>query len=389
MRVYFQNPTQGPLITVSFDSSDGGPLLAFVPAAMSSASADIAATSAAVSGATGTASAVGASAFAYFLSGDSSPRPMPQVQPNPFEGITRFMIRASEVLAESAEQPAPAVDLPGDPTSSTTTDTGATAAPPVDWRALAKADPKAFLQAVYDRLETWKQEIIQRIDRGENVSDVLNWFQRVVAPELEVLLDVYKNEKIPPVYSTVRHDLGNRLDDFISAVEYYLEIGALQKLRKFCDTNSRDINEIMSRLQLTFGGHVQVVNYLRRLHLELAPGSDLNAFLSILENVIRNAEGHPRDGQDFVEVFLRYTKDDRRLVLSDNAAGMDEATVQKIRDGVRIHDGQDVTSGDHGFGWQSIRENCDKLGIKWEIQSKVGEGSTVTLTLPDGFFVSP
>jgi hypothetical protein len=33
MRIFFQNPTKGPLITVSFDHDDG-PLLAFVPAAV-------------------------------------------------------------------------------------------------------------------------------------------------------------------------------------------------------------------------------------------------------------------------------------------------------------------------------------------------------------------
>lgn len=109
MRIFFQNPTKGPLITVSLGDNDGMSL-AFVPAAMDcAAKAGAVATGGAVS-APGVAIAAGVGAL---VPGDSPQKPL-SVQPNPFEGINRFMIHASDIIAEATADPAAAVELPED-----------------------------------------------------------------------------------------------------------------------------------------------------------------------------------------------------------------------------------------------------------------------------------
>lgn len=109
MRIFFQNPTKGPLITVAFDD-DAGPLLAFVPAAM-----DCGAKAATTAGVAAGTSLTGLAALAAIVPGDSSPKPLP--------GINRFAPRAIIDDVEAAQMPNPtarAVDLPGDPTDSAT-----------------------------------------------------------------------------------------------------------------------------------------------------------------------------------------------------------------------------------------------------------------------------
>lgn len=106
MRISFQNPTQGPLITVSFENNDG-PLLAFVPAAV-----DCGAKATAVTGAVGT-SLAGPLIIAAITPGDSSPKAVPM-------GINRFAPRASTSVATTPVAD-PAVDLPASPSSETVT----------------------------------------------------------------------------------------------------------------------------------------------------------------------------------------------------------------------------------------------------------------------------
>lgn len=119
MRIFFQNPTKGPLITVSFDAGDGASL-AFVPAAMDCGAKSV--TAGAV-GVTAGASLTGIMAAATLFPGDSSPKP-------PRQGINRFAPKATADgvdVTRIAPTPAAAVDLPSEPTKSATTVADATA----------------------------------------------------------------------------------------------------------------------------------------------------------------------------------------------------------------------------------------------------------------------
>lgn len=390
MRVYFQNPTQGPLITVSFEDA-GDTSLAFVPAAMScekvagvlvSGTGGAAGTVGGAS-ATGGLSLAGPLALAFVLSGDSSPRAQP------LRGLSRF---ASAVVADGEQSisdsspvgPA-AVNLPNDATEPTTATSDA--AQPVDWAALLTADPRMFFERAHGQVAKWKQEILRRLDAGESPSSILAWLNAAVFPEMA---DIFKvNQQLPSSLSAVRHDFGHSVHDLKFVLPDLLETGDAESIgdvRLVCDTSSNLLDRIMAQLMTIFAGRVVVVRGegMPELELKVAAAVDVDRLIAVLENLIRNAGDHPKSGE-VPTVFIE--RKGNQLIVRDTAAGMDEATVQKIRDAVRIHDGKEVTSGDHGFGWQSIRENCDKLGIKWEIQSKEGEGTTVTLTLPDGFFV--
>lgn len=109
MRIFFQNPTKGPLVTVSIGDNDGMSL-AFVPAAM-----DCAAKAGAVAtGSTVSAPGVAIATVAGALVPGDSPHKPTRVTPNPFEGINRFMIRASDIIAEATADPAAALEIPED-----------------------------------------------------------------------------------------------------------------------------------------------------------------------------------------------------------------------------------------------------------------------------------
>lgn len=339
-----------------------------------------------VVGAAGTAGGVGLAgplALAASLSGDSSPRAQP------LRGVSRFasaVVPDGEQATSDASPVGPAaVNLPNDATESTTATNDA--AQPVDWAALLTADPRVFFERAHGQVTIWKQEILRRLNRGESPSSILAWLNAVVFPEMAEISKV--NQQLPPSLSAVRHDFGHSLHDFKFVLPDLLETGDAESIgdvRLLCDVSSNLIDRIMAQLMTIFAGRVVVVRGggMPELELKVAANVDTDSLIAVLENLIRNAGDHPKPGEI---PTVSIGRKGNQLIVRDTAAGMDEATVHKIRDAVRIHDGQEVTSGDHGFGWQSIRENCDKLGIKWDIQSKLSEGTTVTLTLPDRFFV--
>lgn len=149
MRIFIQDPTKGPPITVSFDDGDGASL-AFVPAAVDCGAkyGVVAAGGAAGAPVIATAAAIGA-----LVSGDSPVRVPIPVMPNPIEGINRFAPRASIDAIEDGRtiertvQSANAVGLPGEGTPTTAADVSplaGLAAKLKDWDGVAPLEVAGF-----------------------------------------------------------------------------------------------------------------------------------------------------------------------------------------------------------------------------------------------------
>lgn len=127
-------------------------------------------------------------------------------------------------------------------------------------------------------------------------------------------------------------------------------------------------------------------------YLNTAPNG--RALFVILRNLVGNARQHPNNGQGPVDVHLTLTQSvaGATITVADNGAGMTAETVTHLLTGRPMHDGHTVDHANpnefHGFGWLRIREACAKLGIVPEINSTPGQGTTVTLHLPQGLLKS-
>lgn len=191
LSIRFQNPTQGPLITISWDDDVTGPTLAFVPAALSSAPADIAATSAAtVGGGTAGIGLAGPLAIAAICQGDSSLRHrMPEAAAQPLRGLSRFRSAvASAQGADATKSVSEAVALPGEATESTTTAADVTG--PIDWAALLAEDSNRFFSEAHGQIAKWRQEASRRLSEGESAESVSKWLRTVAIPEIDRIADV-------------------------------------------------------------------------------------------------------------------------------------------------------------------------------------------------------
>lgn len=189
--IRFQNPTQGPLISISLGDNDGV-ALAFVPAALSSAPADIAATSAAAAG--GSAAGIGMAGplgIAAICSGDSSPRHrIPEIAAQPLRGLSRFRsaVASAQGVDVDARPVAEVVALPGEATESTTT--VADVARSIDWAALLAEDSNRFFSEAHGQIAKWRQEASRRLSEGESAESVSEWLRTVAIPEIDRISDV-------------------------------------------------------------------------------------------------------------------------------------------------------------------------------------------------------
>lgn len=255
-----------------------------------------------------------------------------------------------------------------------------------DWNVLAESDYRAFLQTVYDRLVSLKTEIKGRIDQGDDAESIRNWFQSTIKPELMAIGEIFSLKNYPRSFTSAKHDLSNQFLGLTYVLIDRLVAGDLQSVRTLCDISSRSVAHIVTQLGIIYAGRADVRGKGID-ELILPSDDDVKLLYSILDNLIRNAAEHPASDQK--EVIVEVDHSGGQLIIRDNGSGMDATTVQKIRDGVRIHNAKEVTAAnqtpdtqDHGFGWQSIRETCRALGILWAIESTPGAGTTVTLKLP-------
>lgn len=189
--IRFQNPTQGPPITV----------WAFVPAALSSAPADIAATSVAMSGTAGALAFSSLAVLGAILSGDS-PLRVP-----PLRGLRLFasasMPDGESVPSDQSTAGPAAVDLPGESSESKTT--AAEAGPSVNWALLLREDPKQFFELARGLVKEWKQEALRRLKAGESEESVTAWLKEVAIPEIDKIAEVANGGTGYP-YGSIRWD---------------------------------------------------------------------------------------------------------------------------------------------------------------------------------------
>lgn len=117
---------------------------------------------------------------------------------------------------------------------------------------------------------------------------------------------------------------------------------------------------------------------LRLQHTDLKVNADQDRLIMTLTHIIKNAQD-ATDSSGFVDVTLQQGGSDAIITVEDNGAGMDQDFIknQLFRPFVTTKSGKGM-----GIGAYQTREFIASLGGNVSVQSKPGEGSTFTITLP-------
>ena len=98
----------------------------------------------------------------------------------------------------------------------------------------------------------------------------------------------------------------------------------------------------------------------------------------IIEQILSNAVKYTSGGKITINV-----SDDRTVIISDTGIGIAAEDIPRIFErGYTGYNGR-TQHQSTGLGLYLVKKACDKLGIQIEIRSKVGEGTSVSLKLPE------
>ena len=110
-------------------------------------------------------------------------------------------------------------------------------------------------------------------------------------------------------------------------------------------------------------------------------------FARSVSNLINNSIEALHDGGS-VRVHLRAYKNQATIIVSDDGAGIPELIVSKLGH-EKLTFGKCGSSSGNGLGVFHARQTTLKAGGSFNIQSKLSEGTIVSMTLPRRHFSRP
>ncbi len=106
--------------------------------------------------------------------------------------------------------------------------------------------------------------------------------------------------------------------------------------------------------------------------------TDYNLIKIILRNIIDNSNKHTLTG--IIRVSAKVEHSSACIIISDNGAGMNKGMLKKIQYKIKYEANNIDNEGRlHGNGYKFITHFCNLLNIHVEVESKLGEGTTVRL----------
>lgn len=102
-------------------------------------------------------------------------------------------------------------------------------------------------------------------------------------------------------------------------------------------------------------------------------------FANLLENAVKY-------GKENGTLLIK--RDENKIIFIDDGIGMDPAFAARLGKGTQIREERAKEVEGDGMGWASMGNDLRLLGWKWEIDTRTGEGTTVTIHVKEGDIVS-
>ncbi|RDX35844.1 sensor histidine kinase [Kangiella sp. HD9-110m-PIT-SAG07] len=99
-------------------------------------------------------------------------------------------------------------------------------------------------------------------------------------------------------------------------------------------------------------------------------------FCICINNLISNAFNYTEQG------FIRITIKDRDITVEDSGCGIHPAALKRIHEPFYREHRENIKVKGFGLGLSIVYRICEQLGWKLDIESKQGEGTKATLTIP-------
>lgn len=191
--------------------------------------------------------------------------------------------------------------------------------------------------------------------------------------------------KVDPDQSNAEHYLNliersvDKLDNFISDIINYSRNARMDVLPKRIDFASL-VQESIDSLKFMEGA--EQVRSIREIKETVPFYSDYSRLLIVFNNIISNAVRY-RDQWKvdcFLKIQISVDENAAHIIFSDNGIGIPEEYVEKV---FKMFFRANADSKGSGLGLYIVKSAVEKLGGAITIQSKLGEGTTFDLRIPN------
>lgn len=226
-----------------------------------------------------------------------------------------------------------------------------------------------------DRIdEIWRQ--------GREYREFMDlWVHEIKTPITSARL-IAENEKNETAFKM--EDELRKIESLVELVLYYARSTDVEKDFKVEKVLLQDLVraalKAYARPMIQAGGRPQMEN------LDIAVCADRKSSAFVIGQIISNAVKYR--GENLSLVFSALQEQNRvRLQIRDNGIGIDPADLPRVFDKGFTGENGRCFPKSTGMGLYLCRKLCEKMNIQLSIQSKKGEGTTVTLDFPGESFI--
>lgn len=191
--------------------------------------------------------------------------------------------------------------------------------------------------------------------------------------------------KLDPDKTNVDHYLGlieqsvGKLDNFISDIINYSRNSRMDVMPK--EINFHELlQESIDALKFMEGA--EQVRSIRKIEVHGAFYSDFSRLLIVFNNIISNAVRYrdPWKKESFLKIDIVANTDKASISFSDNGIGIQQEYVDKV---FKMFFRANADSKGSGLGLYIVKGAVEKLAGTIQVQSKIGEGTTFTIEIPN------
>ena len=199
---------------------------------------------------------------------------------------------------------------------------------------------------------------------------------------LEAMLDGTIPQEMHPKYMQVVLDETNRLTKMTNNI---LDLTKMENGQDELKLSHFDVNEMIVKMAIGFEQRIEEKSIqmdFRFLQEKLYVNADLDKIQRVVYNLIDNALKFTSQG-DTIRVETSVVGQKAMISISDTGAGIDEKALPHIFE--RFNKGDASRGNDkkgNGLGLTIVRQILLNHGEDIKVQSKLGEGTTFTFTLP-------
>ncbi len=173
-----------------------------------------------------------------------------------------------------------------------------------------------------------------------------------------------------------------KLEDFIKSIMEY-SVNTKQNIVKKTVRLDDLIEDI--RADLKYFDQAEKVSLIKNYDIDLQIKTDGSRLKIVLSNLITNCIKYHNYGQENpkveVNVQLDYEEKIAKIEILDNGLGIDESHLEQIFEMFFRASNNKVTGS--GLGLYIVKDTINKIGGKIDVDSKLGEGTSFTITLFD------